>query len=349
MFNCIDDILEMPVKHPHTVIGYSREQRPIHAAIIGQGPLHISLIAGCHADEPVGPRFLRKLFTFLDSLKPDHTLLKNYQWWLVPHANPDGEAVNMKWYSDEDDIFDIIRYLRFVERELPGDDVEFGFPHGPGKKGLRVENNAIYEFWQRAKTPFHLHASLHGMMVAGGPWFLMEKSWIDNSSEMRRLCLEEVDFLGYALHDVDRNGEKGFYRISEGFCTRPDSVSMKKYFEKQKNFEMSRKFYPSSMEAIRSLSGNALTIVSEMPLFILPNLPSMLRWPHPVWEEWNNRLSIWKSHLVEENRDTEMEQVILKEIKASGITPMPVSHQMRLQWRFITAAVKQVETITPIA
>lgn len=349
MFEYIGDILKSPVKTPGKVIGYSREQRPIHAAIMGTGPVRISLIGGCHADEPVGPRFLRKLYAFLENLEPDNPVLTKYQWWLVPHANPDGEAVNMRWYSDEDESFDLVRYLRYVERELPGDDVEFAFPYGPGKKGLRPENNAIYEFWQSAGAPFHLHASLHGMQVAGGPWFLMEQSWVDQSSQMRRLCLEEVDHMGYALHDVDRNGEKGFYRISEGFCTRPDSVSMKTFFEKQDNFEMARKFNPSSMEAIRNLGGNALTIVSEMPIFILPHLPSMLRWPHPIWEEWNSRLSSWKGHLVEDKRDVEMEQIILKEIKASGIISMPVSHQMRLQWRFITAAIQQVETYAPIS
>jgi hypothetical protein len=342
MFGYIDAILASPVKVPGQVIGYSREQRPIHAAVLGNGPVHISLIAGCHADEPVGPRFLRKLFAFLDSLEPGHPLLTHYRWWLAPHANPDGEVVNMRWYSDEDDLFDMDRYLRYVERELPGDDVEFGFPEGPGQAGLRPENNALYEFWLNAGAPFHLHGSLHGMMVAGGPWFLMEKEWIPRSQTMRRLCLEEVAHMGYALHDVDRNGEKGFFRISEGFCTRPDSGSMREYFEAQNNLEMSRKFNPSSMEAIRGIGGDPLTIVSEMPLFILPNLPSMLRWPHPVWEEWNSRLQSWKTHLRQHKQDTEGDQIIHKEILASGIIPMPVPHQMRLQWRFITAAIEQI-------
>jgi hypothetical protein len=341
MFDHIDDILDSPVKIPGETIGYSREGRPVQAAVLGQGSFKISLIGGCHADEPMGPRLLRKLFSFLVSLNSDHPLLKNYQWWLVPHANPDGEAVNMKWYNDDDTVFDLARYLEHVERELPGDDVEFGFPYGKDKPGLRPENEAIYDFWLSAGTVFHMHASLHGMMVAAGPWFLMEREWIDRSQLLQSLCREEVFKMNYKLHDVDRKGEKGFHRISRGFCTRPDSKSMRAFFLEQNNREMAEKFFPSSMEAIRDLGGDPLTIVSEMPLFILPDLPETMEWPNPKWDEWNNRLQQWKER-IRSNRC--IDKQIRKEIEASGIVPMPANDQMRLQWRFISAAIEQVET-----
>ena len=43
---------------PLEAIGRSREGREILGGVFGKGghsALHISLIAGCHADEPVGP------------------------------------------------------------------------------------------------------------------------------------------------------------------------------------------------------------------------------------------------------------------------------------------------------
>lgn len=340
MFNYIDDILDCPAKIPGKTIGYSRKKRPIHAAIMGQGKINISLIGGCHADEPVGPRFLRKLYSFLDSLDPTHELIKNYRWWLVPHANPDGEAVNKKWYSDNDNTFDMADYLEFVERELPGDDVEFGFPHGPNKPGLRPENDAIYNFWTAADTPFDLHASLHGMMVAAGPWYLVEKEWSHRSQIIQALWRVETAKMNYPLHDVDRKGEKGFFRISKGFCTRPDSRAMRAFFLEQNNSEMAGKFFPSSMEAVRGLSGDALTIVSEMPLFILPDLPEKMGWPNPVWEKWNSKLQDWKDRI---RKGKEPKEKIREEIISSGIVPMPVNDQMSLQWRFITAAIKQTQ------
>lgn len=340
MFDHIDDILDSPVKIPAETIGYSRQKRPIHAAVMGHGNIQISLIGGCHADEPVGPRFLRKLHAFLGALNPAHELLENYRWWIVPHANPDGEAVNKKWYSDNDKTFDPADYLEYVEREPPGDDVEFGFPHGPGKPGLRPENDAIYRFWVSAGTAFHLHASLHGMMVAAGPWFLIEKEWIHRSQIIQSLCRVETAKMGFRLHDVDRKGEKGFSRISKGFCTRPDSRAMRAFFLDRDDNETADKFFPSSMEAIRGLGGDPLTIVSEMPLFILPDLPVKMDWPDPVWEKWNSRLREWKERI---RNHHESKEKIRREIVSSGITPMPVNHQMRLQWRFISAAVKQVE------
>lgn len=340
MFNRIDDILMCPVKAPGRVIGFSRENRPIHAEVLGKGQRKISLIGGCHADEPVGPRLLRKLVAFLSSLEQDHPLLKNYRWYLVPHANPDGEVINKKWYGDDDAVFDLVPYLRYAVRELPGDDVEFGFPHGPGEPGLRPENEAIYNFWVSSGGPFHLHASLHGMMVAAGPWFLIEKEWIGRSSMMQTLCRDDVEGMNYKLHDVDRNGEKGFHRISRGFCTRPDSKSMRAFFMEQGNREMAEKFFPSSMEAVRELGGDPLTIVSEMPLFILPDLPGTMSWPDATWDKWSRKLQQWKARLLD---DPNAEDEIRAEINGSGIIPMPVNDQMRLQWRFISAAITQME------
>ncbi len=340
IYNHIDKILNTPVKPPAETIGYSREKRPIHGAVLGRGKTTISLIGGCHADEPVGPRFLRKLYAYLATLPATHELLKNYRWHLIPHANPDGEAVNKRWTTDKDDTYDIIANLRYAVRELPGDDIEFGYPKGPGQPGLRPENDAVYKYWQTAQTPFHMHASLHGMMVAAGPWFLMERAWTNRSDAMQTLCREEVAKMGYRLHDVDRKGEKGFTRIADGFCTRPDSESMRAYFLKQNNPEMAQKFYPSSMETIRGLGENPLTIVSEMPLFILPDLPEKMDWPCPQWTEWNTRLAGWKARL---HQGDESEAGIRAEIEASGLTPMPVTDQMRLQWRFITAAIAQLE------
>ena len=44
-----------------SVIGRSREGNPIYGYRLGEGEIGVSLIAGCHADEPVGPEMLRRL------------------------------------------------------------------------------------------------------------------------------------------------------------------------------------------------------------------------------------------------------------------------------------------------
>ena len=78
-------------------IGRSRAGRPIRAWRFGSGAAAVSLIAGCHADEPVGPELLRRLCTWLGGLDAAHPLLSGWSWSVVPHVNPDGERRNAAW------------------------------------------------------------------------------------------------------------------------------------------------------------------------------------------------------------------------------------------------------------
>ena len=160
---------------PGEEIGRSRRGRPILAYRIGRGPLRVSLIGGCHADEPVGPRFLGRLVRFLAG--PAGSGLRRVATWsVIPHVNPDGADCNAAWQTPGSARYDLVSYLRHRVRELPGDDIEFGFPHGAGDEGARPENRAAWQFWQGG-APFDLHVSMHGMSAAAGPYFLVERSW----------------------------------------------------------------------------------------------------------------------------------------------------------------------------
>ncbi len=77
-------------------IGRSLDGRPIAAWRGGQGPLSVSLVAGCHADEPVGPATLRRLARWLASRREHEPAVAEVRWSIVPHANPDGEAANAR-------------------------------------------------------------------------------------------------------------------------------------------------------------------------------------------------------------------------------------------------------------
>ena len=259
---------------PGEEIGRSRRGRPIFAYRIGGGPLRVSLIGGCHADEPVGPRFLGRLVRFLAG--PSGAELRRAATWsVIPHVNPDGAGCNAAWQTPRAERYDFVSYLRHRVRELPGDDIEFGFPRGEDDAGARPENRAAWEFWQGG-GPYHLHVSMHGMSVAGGPYFLVERSWWPRFREMAGALSREVEGAGYALHDVQRLGEKGFHRLGRGFCSRPDSRAMRRHFLDLEDPETAARFRPSSMEAVRSLGGDPLTLVTEMPLFITPGVGAEL-------------------------------------------------------------------------
>jgi len=142
--------------------------------------------------------------------------------------------------------------------------------------------------------------------------------------------------MGYRLHDVERHGEKGFVRLGHGFCTRPDSESMRQHFIALGDEDMAQRFRPSSMETIRGLGGDALTMVSEMPLFLLPGVGETLGPPDPVAVEWRKRIEKW--------RLTAREDAALATINAEahemGLRPMPVRDQMMLQWTMVRAGLK---------
>ncbi len=267
-------------------IGRSRAGRPIFGYRFGSGSRQVSLIAGCHADEPVGPAMLDRLIVYLAALSLESTLLSTFSWWIVPHTNPDGEAANAAWTDQLSGLrvgeseatgagdggveaADLSTYWHHVVREPPGEDMEFGFPRDVHDLDARPENRAIADFLAPAGE-ISLHGSFHGMGFAAGPWFLIERSWVDRTTAMRSELRRIVSERGYRVHDIDRKGDKGFHRIDLGFTSRPDSRAMIQHFEELGDSETAALFRPSSMEWVRGRGGDPLTLVSEMPLFVLP-------------------------------------------------------------------------------
>ena len=319
-------------------IGRSRRGRPLYGFRAGRGPCRVSLIGGCHADEPVGPAMLDRLAAFLLSLPSEHNLLQDFTWSLVPHANPDGEAANRPWTDGLGDPagwtgsepvrVDLWTYLSHVVREPPGDDMEFGFPRSPEDGEARPENHAIAAFL-REGGPYHVHGSLHGMGVAAGPWFLMERSWADHRTEsMRRRLQDQVRSRGYALHDIDRQGDKGFHRLGEGFTSRPDSTAMRAHFESRNDLATAALFRPSSMEWVRGLGGDPLTLVTEMPLFLLPKAAYAEGDPirPPAWKRLREAFLRGRDRLAEAVQEEKLES-------------MPIRDQMEFQLRYLNEAL----------
>ncbi|NNF27320.1 MAG: peptidase [Gemmatimonadetes bacterium] len=323
---------------PSLTIGHSREGRPIEAYRLGSGGIHINLVGGCHADEPVGPRLLRRLVAYLAS--PTGEPLRGLgQWSVIPHLNPDGAAVNAPWQPERAEAYDFTALLQHRVRELPGDDIEFGF--GPGSPPPRPENVAALDFWADG-GPVDLHASMHGMSVSAGPYFLVEAGWWSRFEAYASELAREVEDAGYALHDVERLGEKGFHRLARGFCTRPDSRPMRDYFLGLGDSETAGRFRPSSMEAVRSLGGDPLTLVTEMPLFITPGVGVTLGPPDPVLETWKERIAGWQARVQRSEGEPEVLEAVRREAGVAGLQPMPVRDQMEFQWSFVSRGIAAV-------
>ncbi len=332
-------------------IGRSQEGRPVLAHKTGRGPLRVSLVGGCHADEPVGPRFLAQFLRYLAG-PAGAELRAAATWCVVPHLNPDGAHANAAWQPPDAERYDFAAYLRHRRRELPGDDIEFGFPRSPEDDGARPENAGAAMFW-RDEGPFHLHVSFHGMGTAAGPYFLVERSWWPRFELAARCLTEKVESAGYALHDVERQGEKGFHRLARGFCGRPDSRAMRQHFMDLGQPDVAARFRPSSMETVRALGGDPLTLVTEMPLFLTPGVGKELGPPDPALAAWQGRIAAWEARLRSAaTADGEVARAgapvagaadasaaVSREARQEGVQAMPVRDQMRFQWAFVRAGL----------
>lgn len=154
-------------------------------------------------------------------------------------------------------------YLRHAVREPPGRDVEFGYPD------LRPENAAAAAFWD-AHAPFALHMSLHGMAVCDGALLLIGRDWAGRTGALRDAYAAELRASGFALHDHDRKGEKGFHYLGPGFQTAPEADAMRAHFRDRGDAVTAGRFRASSMDYVRGLGGGPLCLVTELPLFLLP-------------------------------------------------------------------------------
>jgi hypothetical protein len=373
----VEEILATPsaARPPGQVVGRSRRGRPVLGWSFGTGDRSVSLIGGAHADEPVGPEMLCRWVAYLGRLEaaePGHPLLAAWRWRVVPHINPDGAAINAGWPGCTVGVADargepaygyrFSSYFESVVRESPGDDLEFGFPgrsadgeSGGAARVVRPEARGVAAFLAE-EAPLALHASFHSMAFGAGPWFLIERAWIERTVTLRRRLAARVEQEGYRLHDVDRRGEKGFDRIGPGFCTRPDSVAMRRHFEERGDLETASLFLPSSMELARSLGGDPLTIVSEMPLFLVPAVretggatgetaspgaetgDAEAAGPLPVDLAGRRRFMTWAHRIHREEGRAALDRAVA----GLGIRPMAVRDQMRLQLAFLGEALAAV-------
>ncbi len=242
------------------VLGETSNRRPIVGITIGTGETRVSLLAGSHADEPVGPETLRLFVTRLLRRRDDfRKLLEAVTFVVLPHVNPDGESRNRPWIREWPNP---VAYLRDAVREPPGEDIEFGYP------GMRRENEVVARFLKRF-APLDMHVSLHGMGFAEGGLLLIDPHWGYRTEMLQSGYRDALKGIGLGLHDHNRMGEKGFFYLGPGFTTTPSGAGMRAYFHSQGDDATAALFHDSSMEFVRSLGGDPLSLVTEIPLFSL--------------------------------------------------------------------------------
>ncbi len=321
-------------RHPDLVrcvrLGESEEGRSIDGVVLGRGERHVSLLAGNHPDEPVGPDFLRR-FAGAVSHCPDAygPLLDAFRFFIAPHTNPDGAFRNRAWrkvWNESADRTEAIAaaYLRHAMREPPGRDVEFGFPD------MRPENRAVAA-WLRKHGPFVLHGSLHGMGISGGALLLIEKHWGYRAARLQARFREAAQAERLPLYDRNRQGEKGFFYLAPGFWTTPEAPAMRAFFEARGDMETAALFRSSSMEYVRSLGGDPLCYVTELPLFLARGL-SPASGSQQIIAKLRLRLA----------QSDDAREDIRRDMQRLALRPLPLASALRMHLRTLSAALEQL-------
>jgi len=313
----------------HTTIGTSEQGRALDVFHFGRGPTKVVLMAGAHSDEPVGPETLRMLCHFFAQF-PDQfdDLLGEFQFFIFPHINPDGEAVNWRWIKEWPDIK---AYLAHSFREEPGRDMEFGYP------ALRKENRLISDYL-REHAPFELHINLHGMAYSEGAMLLIDKYWAGRSEWLQNAFLQMIRSLELPLHDHDRKGEKGFSYLGPGLNTTPESGKMRRHFLEQDDEKTASLFHMNSMEYIRSISSDPMSLVTELPLFHVKRNPraSHQKGIPDAYLAFKERVPKLKA-LIEQGRPVD------NELNAFTINPFPLSAAVQIQLGVLEKALDFIQ------
>jgi hypothetical protein len=306
-------------------LGPSEEGRSLYGVVLGHGDRAVSLVAGHHADEPVGPETLRcfilRALAHRDKMAP---WFQRYRFVIVPHANPDGEARNRRWIEQWPDLQ---AYLQHAVREAPGRDLEYGYPD------MRPENRHVASFLQ-AQAPFALHLNLHGMSVAEGGLLLINRPWTFRTQPLRDDFRRAVRAEGLRMHDHNRKGEKGFFWIEPGVQTTPRGDAMRTYFRAQGDEAMARRFHDSSMEFVMGLGGDPLALVTEIPLFVVRNDDPSPGRPD-VYLELRERLPEIRARL-------ERGEAVDDLLSSFDLRPVPQEAGMRLQARALELGLRAV-------
>jgi hypothetical protein len=324
-----EDMEAACARHPDVAsvveLGPSEEEAMLYGVRLGTGTRTVSLIAGNHADEPVGPETLRSFvinaLANRDKMAP---WLRRFQFVIVPHTNPDGEARNRPWIEAWPDPK---AYLRHAVREPPGRDLEYGYP------SMRPENEHVASFL-RESGPFALHASLHGMAAGEGAMLLINRPWTFRTQALRDAFVRAAEARGLRMHDHNRKGEKGFFWIEPGFQTTPRGDAMRTYFRAQGDPAMARKFHDSSMEFVMGLGGDPLALVTELPLFLVENENPTPGRPDK-YLALRERLPEIKARL---DRGEDVDDLLA----SFDLQPVPLETAMRLQLRALELGLMAV-------
>lgn len=163
---------------------------------------------------------------------------------------------------------------------------------------------------------------------------LINRPWTFRTQSLRDDFASAAAAKGLPLHDHNRKGEKGFFWIEPGFQTTPRGDAMRTYFRARSDAAMAERFHDSSMEFVASLGGDPLSLVTELPLFLIRGEEGDGHQP-TRYLKLRERLPDIKARL---DRGEDVDELLAP----FDVRPVPLKTAMHLQFRALELGLRAV-------
>ena len=153
------------------VAGNGNSGIPIHHVRFNTGSIKVLVVAGPHADEPIGSATVYSLLKLLNSNFHD-LVSQDIEWNIVPCIDPDGAILNEGWSQKP---FSFENFVRHSFKQNPADQAEFSFPLNYKKLAFNKqtpESKTLKNIIEETQPDYYF--SLHNS-IAGGAYFLINK------------------------------------------------------------------------------------------------------------------------------------------------------------------------------
>ena len=189
-------------------VGRSGKNRPIYTIKYGNGSLKVLVVAGPHADEPIGSL---TAFSLLMLLKSDHQELVGYdiEWNIVPCIDPDGAVLNEGWSQKS---FTFENFMRFSFKQNPADQAEYSFPvsyKGHHFDSPTLEAKTFMEVLDSVNPDFCFN--LHNSISSGAYFFINSDIGKDYYEQIYRLLHKyHIPIKSHVAQDSYGEGSFGY-------------------------------------------------------------------------------------------------------------------------------------------
>lgn len=151
--------------------GSSYQGEPIYHVVFGEGKVKVLVVAGPHADEPIGSVTVFSLLTLLNNNNQE-LVKQDIQWHIVPCIDPDGAKLNEGWTQE---AFSHKSFMENFHKQDHLDQVDASFPIKFKEFNFdkpTQEARVLMGILEELRPDYYF--SLHNAFAGGGYFYISE-------------------------------------------------------------------------------------------------------------------------------------------------------------------------------